>query len=60
MPKFRLYVTGTKDMGYEVAAHDKYEAASIAESLFEDEFHETQWSGIDVWNTEEQENESRD
>ena len=53
MPKFRVDVTGTKDMDYEVAARDKYEAESIAESLFENEFHETQWSGINVWNAEE-------
>lgn len=53
MPKFRVDVTGTKDMDYEVEATDEYDAASIGESMFENEFHETQWSAISSWEAEE-------
>lgn len=53
MPKFRVEVTGEKDMDYEVEAEDQSEAEAVAEDMFQAEFGEVMWSGVNAWSAEE-------
>lgn len=53
MPRFRVEVTGGKDMDYEVEAEDQYEAESIAEDMFQQEFGDVMWSDVNAWDAEE-------
>ena len=52
MARYRVYVTGTLDYDYEVEAPDIYTAEDEAIRLFERE-HQTMWSGVDVYEIEE-------
>lgn len=58
MKKFRVEVTGTKDMDYEVEAEDSVDAEAIAEKMFQFEFGDIMWSGINAWDSEEISDES--
>lgn len=53
MPRFRVEVTGGKDMDYEVEAEDRCEAESIAEDMFQQEFGDVMWSDVNAWDAEE-------
>lgn len=58
MGKYRIEVTGSKDMDYEIEAEDSQTAMSVAEEMFEKEFDDIMWSGIDAWDYEELKDES--
>lgn len=60
MPRFRVEVTGGKDMDYEVEAEDRYEAESIAEDMFVHEFGNVMWSDVNAWDATEVEDEKSD
>lgn len=58
MAKFRVSVSGVLDWEYEIEADDKWDAAVEAEDMFQNEFHQVTWSGVDTHDVEEIDNES--
>lgn len=58
MPKYRVYVTGTLDWDYEIEAEEGEDAAAEAEDIFQREFRDVMWSGIQTFEVEEIQDES--
>ena len=56
--EFRVYITGNLDWDYELEAETEHDAEQMARDLFAKEFSDVMWSGIEMFDIEEINNES--